>query len=259
MTQPVQIPPKPLISVVMLTMPSRAAFRSLALNCLFSQVGAPAIELVIAMDDGDHLSLDDAKRLVDSGIPRNVIYGTWKTVADKQNAAIAQATGAWITFWDDDDWSGPTRLADTAAAIARPSQPGIVGPASVLYHELIGKARRTLRFTTGFYVVDGCCAFQRALWERNPFLVKSQYGDVGDWIVHRVRGGTSVETVDFDYVAMVHGKNATMPGRPFRIGADGTVYDGPKDYQLLGGPEIIEPLTGKVQLAAFAAAAAAAS
>lgn len=243
----------------MLTMPSRKAFRRLALRCLFGQVSPPPFELIVALDEGDHLAFDDATILVDSGIPRQVITGTWATVADKQNAAIALARGTWVTLWDDDDWSSPDRLADTAAAIARAPGAGIVGPPSIFYHELIGKDRRTLQFTTGVHVVDGCSTFKRALWEANPFPVKSKFGDVGDWIVRRVRAGTTYEPTSFTYVAMVHGKNATMPARPFRVDPKtGVVHDGPNDYKVIGDRTTVLGWLDTTTLAAYEAAAAAA-
>jgi glycosyltransferase involved in cell wall biosynthesis len=251
---------KPLISVVMLTMPSRAALRKLALECLFKQQDRPPIELIIAMDDGGSLTLDEAKLIVDSGVPREVIYGPWDSITAKQNAAIDKAKAPWVMLWDDDDWSAPDRIAVTATAINDLDAFDIIGPPMIHYHELIGDKRRLVKFTTPAHVVDGASAFRRALWEQQPFRLIPRYdgkpdpGNVGDWIVRHVIDGATVHTVDFGYVAMIHGTNATM-ARPFKVDdADGTVFDGPVEFKLVGGRAAAAKIIGEPTLRAYEAA-----
>lgn len=255
---------QPLISVVMLTMPGRAKLRRQSLACLLDktagQLRAPPFELVIAMDDGDHLTMDEAALIVDSGVRRQVIYGTWPTVTDKHNAAIEATSGTWVTLWDDDDWSGPSRLAAVGADIADNPTDGIVGPKRILYHELIGPARRTYEYTSPAFVVDGVATFKRSIWEAQPFVVKSYHGDVGDWIARRVTDGCHYSHVHFPYVAMIHGKNATTPN-PLRCATalDGTltsVLDGPMDYEYVGDRDRAREVMSEATLQAYEAAVA---
>jgi len=248
----------PDISVVMITQPSRVHFRKLALRCLANQHGAPNAEVVIALDDGAHLTVAEAKELTERfGVDNvKVVYGTWKTVPDKHNAAIAATRAPWVALWDDDDWCAPDRLQVSYVAT---NDSDIVGPSTIHYHELIGDARRTLEFTTKAYVVDGASMFRRALWERTPFVPfrgphpnAARWGTVGDWIVARAaQNHARVAPVTFSYVAMVHAGNASTPARPFRVAADGTVLDGPHDYRLVGGRDVAAGMTGEIMLRAY--------
>jgi hypothetical protein len=257
--------PSPILSVVMITMPSRAHFRRQALACLLAQVDAPLIELVIATDARDHLHVEDAAALnryvgVDN---LKVVRGEWPTVPDKHNAAVAATTTPWFMFWDDDDWCAPTRLRTFAAAAAA-DDADIIGPRAIHYHELIGDRRATVQFTTAAHVVDGAAAIRRALWERAPFKPSrsvhpraAHWGTVGDWIVQRVAHDRAVvKVVDSAYVAMIHGDNASTPARPFRVSTDGTetVLDGPLDYKIVGGRAAAAEIMGDVALAAYEAA-----
>lgn len=256
-------PSKPSLSIVMLTMPGRAAFRRLALECLLRHQdhGLSACELVIALDDGDNLTLDEAKFIVDSGIRRKVVKDTWKSVTDKQNAAVSETTAPWVMLWDDDDWSAPDRIRDTFHAInAHDPAVDIVGPRTIHYHELIGTARRMVKFTTGVHVVDGAAAFRRSLWEQQSFRLLPRYdnkpdpGNVGDWIARRVMAGARVRNTSYSYVAMIHGANTTT-ARPFRVDpVEGAVLDGPVEYTVVGGRDDVARLIGETTLRRYEAA-----
>lgn len=250
--------PTPTITAVMLTMPGRAALRHEALKCLANQ-SRPVDELVIAFDGDDRLSMPEATAI--SHIPCRPLYGTWANVTEKYNAALALASSEWVTLWDDDDWCGSRRIADVMIKNAAAPMADIIGPCEILYHELIGTDRRTVKFVTKAHVVDGASAFRRALWQEHPFhLVKSRHpnaarvANIGDWIVRRVAGGVKCATVDFPYVAMIHGGNATM-ARPFRVAPKtNEVYDGPDDFTVAGGREIALSVMGETALHAYEAA-----
>lgn len=257
--------PPPVISVVMITQPSRLHFRKLALQCLAAQTDPPAVEVVIATDDGDHLTAAELTPLHERfGAERvKVIYGTWKTVPDKHNAAIAATSAPWFTFWDDDDWCSPDRLRAVYGHLSE--RVDILGPDTVHYHELIGAQRRTLKFTTHAHVVDGVATIRRALWARAPFVPSKsrhadahRWGTVGDWIVKAVAAHAAPQIVNTSYVAMVHNANASIPARPFRVEEKtGRVLDGPRDYTLLGGRDAAVELMGEAAMHAYEKAFAA--
>ena len=248
---------RPLISIVMLTMPSRARFRAVTIPQLLAQRGIQGhdelIELVIAFDTGDSLSLDHAAAIKSAGIKLRRVDAVWPTVTDKHNAAIDAATGEWIMLWDDDDWAADDRLVNTIWGISDADDLGhnLVGMRDILYHELVGPARLTVRFTTPAVIVDGLATFRRSLWERTPFEVKSKHGDVGDWIVRRHRENVGCTYITFGYVAMIHGTNATR-AQPFRVDpVNRQVFDGPVEFAVLGGREVTAQLIGEDVLVAF--------
>jgi glycosyltransferase involved in cell wall biosynthesis len=257
--------PPPVISVVMITQPSRLHFRKLALQCLAAQVDPPAVEVVIATDDGDHLTAAELAPLhARFGADHvKVIAGTWKTVPDKHNAVIAAASAPWFTFWDDDDWCSPDRLRAVYGHLSEDVD--ILGPDAIHYHELIGSYRRTLVFTTHAHVIDGAATVRRSLWERTPFTPSksrhpnaARWGTIGDWIVHRAADRAAVRVVNTPYVAMVHDTNASIPARPFRVEEKtGRVLDGPLDYTLAGGRQLAAELMGEAALQAYEKAFAA--
>jgi hypothetical protein len=234
----------------------RAKLRAAALPCLLGQTGAPAFEIVLALGDGEAPSMAEATVIGRSGIPYQMVRRSWEHVTDKQNAAVAAATGEWFTFWDDDDWSAPGRLAATAAAIK--DGLGIVGPNSTHYHELCTPTRYTAKFTTGAHVLDKVAAIRRALWVKQPFrLISRPYGgpdpgNVGDWIVKTIHGGADYQVInDPGYVTMMHKTNTATP-KKFRIEAQTKrVLDGPKEYTLLGGREAAVAITGDADLKRF--------
>lgn len=246
----------PTLSIVMITMASRARLRTIVLDQLLAQARpfGGDVEFVLGLDTGDTtITYDDATKIQASGVAYRAIRGTWPTVAQKQNATVGAACGRWVTLWDDDDWSAPDRLTKTFEAIVTTGG-DLIGVERIHYHELTSPDRRTVAFTTPAVVVDGLVTFRRKLWEAAPFEVKSKYGDVGDWIVQRTRAGATVRTTTFDYVAMIHGTNATR-ARPFRVDpVNGEVFDGPREFKLVGGRDAAATIMGDAMLARYEAA-----
>lgn len=243
------------LSIAMITMASRDRIRAPVLAGLLAQARGLVtdVELVIGLDADAVVPYDEAQVVAASGVAWQGVRGRWPTVADKQNATIARTRGAWVTLWDDDDWSAPDRLAKTLEAIGTTGA-DLIGVERILYHELTAPTRRTVEFTTPAVVVDGLVTFRRKLWERTPFEVKSAYGDVGDWIVQRTNAGASVRTTAFDYIAMIHGANATR-ARPFRVDpVNGKVFDGPREFKLRGGRDATAAVMGEETLRQFEAA-----
>lgn len=216
-----------------------------ALRCLVEQGDRPRVELVIAMPDGVLLPMEQAKLIGSSGIPYQVVHGSWAHITDKQNAAVAVTKGEWFTFWDDDDWSDSSRLAFTVLAIEEATDDtAFVGPTEMLYHELSAPTRHTLQFTTATPVLDKPAAIRRALWSKQPFELRARPfggpdpGNVGDWIVRRGLAGGMAAAAEFVYIGMLHGANTNSP-KAFRV--DPTtrrVFDG-NDYAWVGGREIV--------------------
>jgi len=242
----------------MITMASRAKLRALVLDQILAQARAFGhdVEVVLGLDADDAtVTYAAAAALQASGVAFSAVRGTWPTVAQKQNATIAMTCGTWVTLWDDDDWSAPDRLAKTFEAIATTGG-DLIGVERIHYHELTSPDRRTVAFTTPAAVVDGLVTFRRKLWEAAPFEVKSKYGDVGDWIVQRTRAGATVRTTTFDYVAMIHGTNATR-AQPFRVDpVNGEVFDGPREFKLVGGRAAAAAIMGDAMLTQYEAAVA---
>lgn len=242
----------------MITMASRAKLRALVLDQILAQARAFGhdVEVVLGLDADDAtVTYAAAAALQASGVAFSAVRGTWPTVAQKQNATIAMTRGTWVTLWDDDDWSAPDRLAKTFEAIATTGG-DLIGVERIHYHELTSPDRRTVAFTTPAAVVDGLVTFRRKLWEAAPFEVKSKYGDVGDWIVQRTRAGATVRTTTFDYVAMIHGTNATR-AQPFRVDpVNGEVFDGPREFKLVGGRAAAAAIMGDAMLTQYEAAVA---
>lgn len=240
----------------MITMASRARLRAIVLDQLLAQARpfGNDVEFVLGLDaDDTTITYDDAAKIQTSGVTYRAVRGTWPTVAQKQNATIGATRGRWVTLWDDDDWSAPDRLAKTFEAIATTGG-DLIGVERIHYHELTSPDRRTVEFTTPAVIVDGLATFRRKLWEAAPFEVKSRYGDVGDWIVQRTRAGATVRTTVFDYVAMIHGTNATR-AQPFRVDpVNGKVFDGPREFKLIGERDAAATVMSEPTLQRFEAA-----
>lgn len=242
----------------MLTTTKRAQLRAATLPCLLNQVGAPPFEIVFALGDGEALTTAEAADVAHSGIPYTAIRGSWEHLTEKQNAAVKVATGEWITFWDDDDWSTDNRLATVADVITKDLS--FVGPASITYHELVEKTRHTAKFVTGAKIVDKTALIRRAIWDKEPFKLHARPyggadpGNVNDWMVGWIDKGHEHKNVEFPYVAMMHKTNTSTIKR-FRVDPNNNkVLDGPKEYTLLGARPAVEAIIGASALARYEAA-----
>jgi len=62
------------------------------------------------------------------------------SLGERRNLAIEAARGRYIAQWDDDDWHGPTRLAEQLAALRQSAKHGCVLWRVVLYDTTTGQA-----------------------------------------------------------------------------------------------------------------------
>lgn len=60
-------------------------------------------------------------------------------LGERRNLAIAASRGRYIAQWDDDDWHGPTRLAEQIAALRDSAKPGCVLWRVVLFDTPTGR------------------------------------------------------------------------------------------------------------------------
>lgn len=237
----------------MLTTTRRSRLRSAALASLAAQSGAGSFELVVITDDDDPVTpreLTVASKAADVTVYRRT---DWPCLAEKRNAACRLAAGKWITFWDDDDWSSPWRLMMLRRLAETNAQ--IIGNATILWHELVGPARNTVRYVspTPDYVVGGTLAFRKDLWHEVSFA--DHNGDEGWWTLDQLKAGARLALTSEPYVAMVHGDNV-VNRRPFRVNSTThEVHDGP-EYTWLGGRDTALEAMGAAALEHFEAAVA---
>jgi len=123
------------------------------------------------------------------------------TLGTKRNALIGVARGPLIAHWDDDDWYGPTRLADQVSVL-QSNAADVCGIDAPLFYDLrTGKAYR-------YHYADGCpygatLMYTRKFWEARPFA-DVQVGETdpfmqGRWPAPSVAGSW--------YVGMIHDGN----------------------------------------------------
>lgn len=247
-----------LISCVMLTTKSRSRLRSAALAALRDQTETPRFEVIVVGDEDDEtLTTRDVMRATGHKPIQVVTYKrpTWASLSDKRNTACDLAAGDWITFWDDDDWSAPTRLHDTVNVI-KTHGAEIVGVRSILWHELCSTMRRTVEYVSPDpgYVVGGTLAFKKALWKKASF--KDQPGDEGWWTLDRYKDGARLFPTWYPYVAMVHGGNVANR-KEFRVNElTGEVHDGAEFKLRRGDRNVVLEVMGKEALEQFEAAVA---
>ena len=145
----VEWPRLPLVSALMITR-CRPKLAALAIECFRAQTW-PRRELVII----DHGARDDlarhVERLEDRRI-RHIRIGPSRTpLGTLRNRSLAEARGAWICQWDDDDLSHPSRIAMqmTAARLLK-------ADVCLLYREILWRTGR------------GCLAWSgRRYWENS--------------------------------------------------------------------------------------------
>lgn len=237
------------LSCVMLTTARRARLRAAALAAYAQQHDPGAeVELVIASEDAVTGPLPPTARVVATA--------PGLTLAQKRNAAVAHAVGDWVTFWDDDDYSGPFRL-DQAVRATR-ANPDLFGQAAIWFHELTTARRYTYRYTYQGpepYLVGGLLGFRRDLWEAHPFIDQATVGDEGWWTLDRLRAGARVEPTLIAYVAMLHGGNVSNRELP-RVDEASKRVLSDSFWAWKGARDTAQLLLGPAMLAAFEEAVA---
>lgn len=244
---------EPQLTVLMVTSPARAKLRTAAWAALAAQADVDeGVEILVLADAGDGVNLSPPPWAASL----DVVIDRWSTLTAKLNAGFKSATAPYVTFWDDDDWSGPTRLRETLDLIDS-IYFDVAGPTTMLRHELATQARRTLRYTSpANRPIHNGMIIRRELVLAHPFVAKvakANQHDVGDWLTRRIDSESDVINVEFPLVAMVHGSNMNAP-KSYRVNEHNVVMDGPREYEAIGARGAVLSVMGEPALAAFEAA-----
>lgn len=200
----------PLVSCIMPTH-GRADFVLHSVALFQAQDGCPRRELLIVDDGDDELQA----RLPADPRVRYLRAPAHESIGAKRNRAIAEARGAFIAQWDDDDWYSPARLAVQL-------EPLLAGRADVtalwmpLFFEL--DAWRFWRITPALHrrlfvggdVHGGTLVFARRVWERLGHYPDSSLAEDAAFVLGAMRRGARLERIDSDglFVYLRHGANA---------------------------------------------------
>lgn len=261
------MPTEPKLTVLMLTQPSRDKLRVAAWAALCAQTGVPpdAVEVLVLADEAcafDALptGLDQLGARALAGptwaSEINVHVQAWPTLTDKLNAGFKLAQAPFVTFWDDDDWAEPQRVAKTLDAIDD-VYADVYGPATMFRHELVAPTRRTLLYTSPWALpcLNGA-VISRDLVLRRPFLARGarpMQHNVGVWLLD-LQKDPEIEfaTLDVAIVAMAHGSNLNAP-RQYRVDPTDRVLDG-NEYKAIGSRGAALKVMGEDALMRFEAA-----
>lgn len=188
------------LTCIMPTMVKRRRLLPASLRTFARQTYGDARLLIALDDDGGtaHMTHLIDKIGADLGIRAriDIITVNTRNLGSKRNALCDAAKTKWIAFWDDDDWSAPSRLEATIAAIeviedarlADPppipwTLPALIGSRTMLIHEILDLRRRTFVYRwhgEAPYFVGGLLCFERRLWMRKPFASEGESAQVGD-------------------------------------------------------------------------------
>lgn len=238
--------PTPHLSCVIRTTSTRQPLLNNVIRLLRSYAAeAPTFEIILALDAGDRLPTDvPGPWVVAWSPPRRDGEFAWQYLHRKYHNAFAFARGEWIVCVDDDDWFDVARLTMLA------DFPGdIVHSAGVYVHELRSEARRTYaRVMHAPGVLESTVSFRSRLLKEMPLTDP----ELGLWLNRATASGavTYRAPVAWRHVMFLHGNNADLAaGRDeLRVGTDGTVYDGPNEYKLMGRREAASEIIGDVEL-----------
>ena len=128
----------PLISCLCLTH-KRVPLLRRAVQCFRNQTHAER-ELLLVFEAEDAATRDYVASL--SGEPgiRSIQAAAGLSLGALRNLALAEARGPYVAQWDDDDWHGPTRLAEQLAALEASGRSGCVLLRLVLHDAVTGQS-----------------------------------------------------------------------------------------------------------------------
>jgi len=111
-----------------------------AVSCFLSQTYVPR-ELLVLYQADDRATRDYLAALDEPSIrPLEMPCSPRLSTGRLRNIALEAACGHYVAIWDDDDWHGPTRLAEQISANVSAAKPGCVLSRVVLYDELTQSA-----------------------------------------------------------------------------------------------------------------------
>ncbi len=162
-------------------------------------------------DERELLILDSGRDAVADLIPPDSRIRYWRhphalVIGAARNALCERAAGAIIVHWDDDDWHGPTRLADQAAGLVS-ARADISGLATVPFLADDGTAAWDYVWESPVpWVIGGSFAYTSEFWARRPFL-PVQIGEDNDFVLNNP--GRVLVFPDADwFIARVHPGNS---------------------------------------------------
>lgn len=104
-----------------------------AVSCFLDQSYQPR-ELVILYQTDDHATIDYLSKLDEPSVRAvEVAHSPRLSTGSLRNIALQAARGHYVAMWDDDDWHGPTRLAEQIGCLAQTGRAGCVLRRLVLY------------------------------------------------------------------------------------------------------------------------------
>jgi glycosyltransferase involved in cell wall biosynthesis len=160
-------------------------------------------------NDRELLILDTGRDAVADLIPPDPRIRYWRddpqTIGAARNALCAQAAGAIIVHWDDDDWHGPTRLAEQVAGLVS-ARADIGGMATVPF--LSDDATAAWDYVweaVAPWVYGGSFAYTREFWARRPFA-DIQIGEDSDFVLNNLGRVLAFPDASW-FIARVHPGN----------------------------------------------------
>ncbi len=193
-----QLPVLPRISCLMVTR-NRFALAQRAVRCFQGQ-SYPNRELVI-LDDGEDGALAEwVAGLDDDRIVYVRLPAQNQTLGELRNLAVAQATGAYVAQWDDDDLSDPARLEVQLAAIHL-----MRADACTLERELLWWPERRRLAVSNRRIWEGAFVCARDKLPPYPTLARGEDTPIVDRVVETGR----VAVLDYPalYTYVFHGDN----------------------------------------------------
>ena len=155
--------------------------------------------VVYEVDDAatrDYLaaSIHPAIRSVEVGVSPKLLLG------DLRNISIESSRGHFVAQWDDDDWYGPTRLAEQIDAMRKSVRQGCVLSRWLMYDVLAAKA-----YVSGTRAWEGSIVAERSSIPHYPSLPKGE----DSVVITRMLADDKLVALDRPqlYIYTVHGEN----------------------------------------------------
>lgn len=194
--------PGPLVSCIMPTA-DRPGFVAQAAGYFLRQ-SYPHRELIVVDDGAEPV----AELLPEDSRIRYLRPSGRRRIGAKRNLACEEARGDVIVHWDDDDWSGPDRLAVQVAALGQ-GRADVCGLDRVLFYD--PHQRRSWRYTyraSGSWVYGATLCYRKSFWRRHPFP-DVQIGEDNRFVRRCVPERLAPHDDDGFFVALVHTGNTS--------------------------------------------------
>lgn len=184
---------------------------------LFQRQDYPSRELIVVDDGDDGLEA----RLPGDARIRYLRAPRGESIGAKRNRACAEARGAFVAQWDDDDWYGPSRLSVQLAPLlaGRADVTGLVTPIffdlpSWKFWSVTPQLHRRL-FTADVH--GGTLVFARHVWDKLGRYPNASLAEDAAFLARARARGARIERVDGagHFVYLRHGRNAWS----FTVGA----------------------------------------